>query len=186
MSVADRARTPFWFVWWMTLLIGLTVLLCLGLGWVLVSQGSDTTRAVLLACLGVVGVLAALFGLLGLFRYRAVRLTLTAPLLIGALAVLVWYDVPERAGWAVSRGILEDQSVDCVNPGHRTRLGVYSIRYVDRKDGGCLFYFEGDEKNSEGLGYFPDTPPPYIGAPADRGVAYEPYHIPWYRFVDNS
>ncbi|MET7772211.1 hypothetical protein [Nocardia sp. NPDC005366] len=170
----------------MFIVIGVVAVLCLALVWVIATRGTQTTKVVLWGALAVAGVFAALFGLIGLIRYHAVQLSLTAPLLIGVLAALVWYEIPERGAWKLSRGILEDQAVECVNPGHRTRLGVYSIRYIDRRDGGCLFYFEGDEKNSEGFGYFPDTPPPYIGPPAERGIGYEPYHIPWYRFVDNS
>ena len=180
MSVDERTRrrTPIWFAWWMIVVIGVTAILCLVQFWVIASRGTETAEVVLWALLGVAGVLALLFGLIGLFRYRAFRLSLAAPLLLGLLGAAVYYDIPERAAWKLSRGILEEQAADCVNPGQRTRLGVYSIRYIDRKDGGCLFYFEGEEKNAEGFGYFPDTPPPALG--------YEAYHIPWYRFVDNS
>ncbi|WP_109524292.1 MULTISPECIES: hypothetical protein [Nocardia] len=188
MSVGERTRVrvPFWFVWWMVLVIGVVLVLCLVSVWVIATEGTQTSKVVLSALLAVAAGIAALSALVGLFRYRAIVLSLTAPLLIGLLAAAVWYEIPQKGAWQLSHGILEDQAVDCVNPGERTRLGVYSIRYIDRRDGGCLFYFEGDEKNSEGFGYFPDSPPPYIGPPAERGIGYEPYRIPWYRFVDNS
>ncbi|MEV0299160.1 hypothetical protein [Nocardia sp. NPDC050710] len=188
MSVGgrERARAPLWFVCWMVLVIGVVAVLCLALCWVIASQGTQTTKVVLWIGLVAAGSVAALFGLLGLVRYRAVQLCLAAPVLIGTLAALVWFEIPERTGWEMSRGILEDQAVTCTDPGHRTRLGVYAIRYIARRDGGCLFYIEGSETNSEGFGYFPDTPPPYLGPPAERGIGYRIFHTRWYRFVDNS
>lgn len=169
----------------MGLLTALLVLCCLVLFWQLAAEGALPIKVILWLAIGVLGVVALLFGLLGVFRYRAFFYSVVAPLVIVVFGALVWYDVPESTGWKLSRDILQDQAVDCVNPGHRTRLGVYTITFITRRDGGCLFYTQGEESNSKGFAYFPDAEPPYIGTPA-AGIGYEPFHGNWYRFSEES
>ncbi|QIS03687.1 hypothetical protein F5X71_16375 [Nocardia brasiliensis] len=113
---------------------------------------------------------------------------LTAVIVLCCLA-LFWQlaAVPEDTGWKLSRGILQEQAVDCANPGQRTRLGVYTITFVTRRDGGCLFYTQGGESNSKrGFAYFPDGAPPHLGAPQSPGIGYEPFAGRWYRFTEES
>ncbi|WP_328400137.1 hypothetical protein [Nocardia sp. NBC_00403] len=189
-SVATaRARSgpPRWFVLWMGFLTCVVAVVCAALCWELASFGDHFTKVLLWVGLSVVSVVALFFGLIGLIRYHTIQLSLAVPLSITALAALVWFEVPQEAGWQVSRGILEDQSIDCANPGPRTRLGVYAIIAITPRDGGCLFYVQGTSKVSEGFAYFPpENAPPSLGPPAERGVEYRPYDGRWYRFVDSS
>ncbi|GAB2655526.1 hypothetical protein GCM10027088_37090 [Nocardia goodfellowii] len=187
MSVGgERIRTPRWFVGTMGLLTLVVAALCLALCWVLAAQGTFVAKALLWAALVGFGLVSAALGLIGLIRYHAIQLCLAAPLFIGALAALVWYEIPERAGWEITRGILEDQAVDCVNPGERTRLGVYLVRFVERRDGGCLFYIDGGDLDRSGFAYFPDNPPPVLGRPPGPGIGYEDFDGDWYRFTENT
>ncbi|MEV0764246.1 hypothetical protein [Nocardia sp. NPDC050435] len=186
MSITERVRPPRWFSVAMGLLTLVVAVLCLALCWVLAAQGGFVTKALLWAALVGVGLVTSVLGLIGLVRYHAIQLCLAAPLLIGALAALVWYGVPERAGWEVSRGILEDQSTECANPGDRTRLGVYVIRYIERRDGGCLFYTDGSDLDRSGFAYFPNAGPPTLGMPQGPGIGYEAFDGPWYRFTEKS
>jgi hypothetical protein len=191
MSSAGTARTrsgaPRWFVLWMGFLTCLVALLCVALCWELASLGDQFTKVLLWVGLSMVSVVALFFGLVGLVRYHTIQVSLAVPLLIIALAALVWFEVPQDAGWQVSRGILEDQSIDCANPGRHARLGVYTVTAITARDGGCLFYVQGTSENSEGFAYFPpESAPPSPGAPAERGVEYWQYDGRWYRFVDSS
>ncbi|WP_194818466.1 hypothetical protein [Nocardia sp. XZ_19_385] len=187
MSIGgERIRTPRWFVFAMGLLTLVVAALCLALCWVLAAQGTFVAKALLWAALVGFGLVSAALGLIGLVRYHAIQLCLAAPLFIGILAALVWYEIPERAGWEVTRGILEDQAVECAHPGERTRLGVYLVRFVERRDGGCLFYTEGADLDWSGFAYFPDSPPPVLGRPQGPGIGYEAFDGDWYRFTENS
>jgi hypothetical protein len=61
------------------------------------------------------------------------------------------------------------------------------IRYVERRDGGCLFYTDGADLDWSGFAYFPgDPPPPVPDAAQGPGIAYEPLHGVWYRFKEHS
>ncbi|MFE9324810.1 hypothetical protein ACIHDR_18220 [Nocardia sp. NPDC052278] len=185
MSSGPLRPTPLWFELWMGAITTVIALLCAALCWELAAQGSFAAKVLLWVGLSVVGLVAIVFAILGLIRYHAVLVSLTAPLLIAALAALVWYEVPETAGWRLSRPILEDQATACANPGHRTRLGVYTVTYITRRDGACLFYVSGGATNSEGFAYFPDSAPS-TGPAGPGGIGYEPFHGPWYRFVENT
>ncbi|QBS45381.1 hypothetical protein DMB37_40195 [Nocardia sp. CS682] len=185
-TTGTTRRTPSWFILWMGLLTALIVLCCLALFWQLAADGTFPVQVVLWSAIGVLGAVALLFALIGLFRYRSFFYSLIAPLVIGIFVALVWYDVPETTGWKLSRNILQNQATDCANPGHRTRLGVYTITYITRRDGGCLFYTQGEESNSaKGFAYFPDTAPPYLGTPTS-GIGYETFQGNWYRFTEES
>ncbi|WP_146250976.1 hypothetical protein [Nocardia tenerifensis] len=185
-STATARRTPSWFVLWMGLLTALILLCCLALFWQLAAEGTFPLEVVLWLAIGVLGAVALLFGLVGLLRYRAFFYSLISPVIIGVFVVLVWQNVPETTGWKLSRDILQTQAADCANPGHRTRLGVYTITFITRRDGGCLFYTQGTETNSSrGFAYFPNAAPPYIGTPTS-GIGYEPFHGNWYRFTEES
>ncbi|WP_433723532.1 hypothetical protein ACQP0C_24695 [Nocardia sp. CA-129566] len=185
MSSGGPGRIPLWFELWMGVITVVIALLCAALCWELAAQGSFPTKVLLWVGLSVVGAVAVCFGILGLIRYHAILISLAAPILIATLAALVWYGVPESAGWRLSRPILEDQATACANPGHRTRLGVYTVTYITRRDGGCLFYLDGAATNSEGLAYFPDSAPT-IAPAAPGAIGYEPFHGPWYRFVEST
>ncbi|WP_433715503.1 hypothetical protein ACQP2U_16690 [Nocardia sp. CA-084685] len=184
MSSATRP-TPLWFELWMGAITTAIALLCAALCWELAAQGSFPAKVLLWVGLSVLGLVAIVFAIFGLIRYHAVLVSLTAPLLIAALAALVWYEVPETTGWRLSRPILEDQAAACANPGHRTRLGVYTVTYITRRDGACLFYVSGGATDSEGFAYFPDSAPS-TGPAGQGGIGYEPFHGPWYRFTENT
>jgi hypothetical protein len=184
--VRTRSGAPRWFVIWMGFITCVIAVLCAALCWELAALGDVFTKVLLWVGLSVVSVVALVFGMIGLIRYHTIQNSLAAPLMVTALAALVWFEMPQDAGWQVSRGILEDQSINCVNPGHHTLLGVYSITFITPRDGGCLFYAEGTSENSEGFAYFPADPPPSIGPPSGRGIEYQPFHGRWYRFVDSS
>ncbi|MEU7764975.1 hypothetical protein AB0B25_07610 [Nocardia sp. NPDC049190] len=171
----------------MGLLIALVAVCCLALFWQLAAAGTFPTIVVLWLVLGVLSAIAWLFGLLGLLRYRAVFHSLASPALIAVLLASVWFDIPETTGWWLSRAILEDQAADCVNPGHRTRLGVYVITYITSRDGGCLFYTQAGESNTGGFAYFSDAAaPPHLGAPPTHGIEYQTFAGQWYRFTEKS
>ncbi|MBF6300184.1 hypothetical protein IU459_21940 [Nocardia amamiensis] len=181
-----RRRTPRWFVLWMGLLTACIAVCCAALFWQLAAQGTFPTLVVLWVVLGVLGGIATLFGLLGMLRYRAYFYSLASPVLIAVLAGLTWYGIPQSTGWKLSRGILEDQAADCVNPGQRARLGLYTITFITPRDGGCLFYTQAGESNSEGFAYFRDpATPPHLGPPAIDGIEYAAFDRQWYRFVDD-
>lgn len=183
---ASRRRAPRWFVFWMRLLALLVAVVGAVLFWQLGAEGAFPTIVVLWVVLGVVAGVAVLFGLFGIARYRAYLSALIVPVLLAVLGGLVWDNVPERVAWQLSHGILEDQAQACVNPGRSTRLGVYVISYVARRDGGCLFYTQTTDGDSVGFGYFPAGPPPRIGDPPPHGIGYQPFRGPWYRFADES
>ncbi|MFC9894981.1 hypothetical protein ACFVMC_14950 [Nocardia sp. NPDC127579] len=172
----ERGGAPRWFVFTMGGLILIVAGLCLTLCWALASQGAFVVKALLWAALVGAGLVAAAVGSIGLVRYHAIQLCSAAPLFIAVLGALVWFGVPERVGWEITRGILAEQAVDCVNPGEGTRLGVYRIDSVQRRDGGCLFFIAGNRDRS-GFAYFPDSPPV---------AGYEPFDGRWYRFSENS
>ncbi|MFE9578036.1 hypothetical protein ACFYO1_16740 [Nocardia sp. NPDC006044] len=185
-TAGTTRRTPGWFVLWMGLLTALIVLCCLILFWQLAAEGTFPIQVILWVAIGVLGMVALLFGLLGLFRYHSFFYSLIGLVVIVVFGALVWQNVPETTGWKLSRNILQNQAADCVNPGHRTRLGLYTITYITRRDGGCLFYTQGGESNSSrGFAYFPDAPPPYIGTPTS-GIGYSTFHGNWYRFTEES
>ncbi|GAA5049346.1 hypothetical protein GCM10023318_18150 [Nocardia callitridis] len=170
----------------MSLLTGLVVVCCGALVWQIAVDGAFGTRIILWVILAVLGAFALPLGLTGLARRRAVLLSLASPVIIVILCALVQFQIPESVGWQLSRGILADQSVECADPGGPTRLGVYSITAVVRQDGGCLFWVRGGESDPHGFGYFPDGPPPTVGAAPTPGIRYEPYEPHWYRFTEQS
>ncbi|MFG1798491.1 hypothetical protein [Nocardia sp. NPDC049149] len=167
----------------MSLLTALLLLCGLALFWQLAAEGTFPTKVVLWLAIGVLGTIAFLFGLFGLFRYRAIFYGLTTPVLLIAFGALVWFDVPEETGWQLSRGILENQATDCANPGQRTRLGVYTITFVTRRDGGCHFYTQAEDSHTTGFAYFPDAAPPSATTPP---TTYERFQPHWYRFTEES
>ncbi|MEV6428122.1 hypothetical protein [Nocardia sp. NPDC051463] len=186
-TACARSDAPRWFVLWISFLTGVVAVVGAALCWELAAFGDYFTKVLLWVGLSVVSVIALLFGLVGLVRYHAIQLSLAVPLSITALAALVWFEVPQEVGWQVSRGILEDQSIDCTDPGRHTRLGVYTVTAVTPRDGGCLFYVQGASTDLAGFAYFaPENAPPNLRSPAERGVGYRPYDGRWYRFVDSS
>ncbi|WP_228001166.1 hypothetical protein [Nocardia australiensis] len=164
----------------MGLLIALVLVCCLALFWQVAADGPLFIRLILWVGLGLFGALATPFGLLGLMRYRAYLLSATAPTLIAAMCALVLLDIPETVGWQLSRAVLEGQSTDCADPGHHTRLGIYTVTAVTRRDGGCLFYTEGAGVNSHGFAYYPNA------VPTSPGISFKPVEGAWYRFTRES
>lgn len=122
-------------------------------------------------------------GLVGWFRYRAVRASAVAPVLVMLTVVLVAMAVPSRVAFAVSKNALADAAHQCPQSWTDQRIGVYRIWQIRPVEGGCLFFIEGGLIDSIGLAYLPDGAP-YLGDPRrDDDIGYRPYSGPWYRFV---
>lgn len=131
----------------------------------------------------ILGAVWLVIGLVGWFKFRARRATVVAPALVFATAVLVLLSVPSKVAFAVSKGSLAAESVECVQSGDDRRIGVYQVLRIQPVDGGCLFYIEGGLIDSIGLAYLPEGAP-YLGAPRrDGDIGYEKYSGAWYRFV---
>ncbi|NGP09345.1 hypothetical protein G6038_28525 [Rhodococcus sp. 14C212] len=122
-------------------------------------------------------------GLIGWFRYRALRASAVAPVLVVLTVVLVALSVPSRVAFAVSRNALAAEARRCPQSWTDQRIGVYRIWQIRPVEGGCLFFIEGGLIDSIGLAYLPDGAP-HLGDPRRDGeIGYRPYSGPWYRFV---
>lgn len=186
-SVAtQRRRRPTWFRVWTFLLLFAVIVVGALLFWQLGAEGTLPVRTALFAALGVLGFLALVTWLISLVRYRSPLGALGSLLVIAVLGVAVWQNVPERAGWRVSVHTLEGRAESCEAPGpDRTRLGVYTFRFVGPKQGGCFFYLDAESQESHGFAWFPDGQPSadaeVAGAPA---VEYSSWYNGWYKFTE--
>ena len=132
----------------------------------------------------ILGAVWLVVGLVGWFKFRALRATAIAPALVLATAVLVVLSVPSTVAFAVSKRSLVAASTQCVQSMEDRRIGVYQVRRIQPVDGGCLFYIEGGLIDPIGLAYLPDGAP-YLGKPRHDGdIGYEQYSGDWYRFVE--
>ncbi|SUF08999.1 hypothetical membrane protein [Rhodococcus gordoniae] len=132
----------------------------------------------------ILGAVWLVVGLVGWFKFRALRVTAIAPALVLATAVLVVWSVPSTVAFAVSKGSLVAASAQCAPSWDGRRIGVYQVRRIQPVDGGCLFYIEGGLIDPIGLAYLPGGAP-YLGKPRHDGdIGYEQYSGDWYRFVE--
>lgn len=186
-SVATQRRRPSWLRVWTFLLTFAVIVVSALLFWQLGAEGTLPAVTGLWVVLGVLGFLALLTWLVSVFRYRSLAGGLAAPLIIALLGVAVWYNVPERAGWRVSVNTLEGRARSCEAPGvERTRLGVYTFRFVGPKDGGCLFYLDAESQESRGFAWFPDGEPRRTGSDAEPRAEYSAWRDGWYRFTETG
>ena len=131
----------------------------------------------------ILGVVWAGLGLVGWFRYRAVRASAVAPVLVVLTVAAVALSVPSQVAFAVSKNALADAAQQCPQSWTDQRIGVYRIWQIRPVEDGCLFFIEGGLIDSIGLAYLPDGAP-YLGDPRRDGeIGYRPYSGPWYRFV---
>jgi len=119
----------------------------------------------------------------GWFKFRALRVTAIAPVLVFATAVSVLLSVPSTVAFAVSKGALAAAAAECAQSWDARRIGVYQVRRIQPVDDGCLFYIEGGLIDPIGLAYLPEGAP-YLGKPRHDGdIGYKEYNGAWYRFV---
>jgi hypothetical protein len=131
----------------------------------------------------ILGAVWLVLGVVGWFKFRALRVTTIAPVVVLATAGLVMLSVPSTVAFAVSKGSLAAAAVPCVQSWDDRRIGMYQVRRIQPVDGGCLFYIEGGLIDSIGLAYLPEGAP-YLGKPRHDGdIGYTPYRGDWYRFV---
>lgn len=157
-----------------------TVGLCLFLLWVQMSRGSFDSVIMALFAFMFLGLLWLITGVTGIWIFRAWRLSLIAPLVVALAFAVSWTGIPEKLGWALSRGALERAAITCA-PANGIRLGVYSVRKITKRDGGCLLYDDEYFFGYTGFAYFPN------GAPPNRsGIYYSPFKGPWYEFSEGS
>lgn len=158
-----------------------TVGICLFLLWNQMSRGSFDSVIMALLALMFLGLLWLLAGATGLWLYRAWRLNLIAPLVVALTFAVASAEVPDKLGWALSKDALERVAITCA-PTNGTRLGLYSVRKITKRDGGCLIYDADYSIGLEGFAYFPDNALP----PNPSGIHYKPFAGPWYRFYEGS
>lgn len=135
--------------------------------------------AVLLA----LGGIWVILGLIGWVRFRALRPSVTAPVLVLITVAAVAASVPSQFAFAVSKNRLTAVARECPKTFDDRRIGVYRVWQIRPVDGGCLFYIEGGLIDSIGLAHLPNGAP-YLGEPRHDGdIGYREYHGDWYRFV---
>ncbi|MCJ0905942.1 hypothetical protein [Rhodococcus sp. ARC_M6] len=133
--------------------------------------------------LAIVGVAWLVLSLVGWIKYRALRLSTAAPVLVLITLALVMLSVPSRVAFAVSKDSLAAMAVDCQKSLDAQRIGVYRVVQIWPDNNGCRFQIEGGLLNSIGLAYLPDGAP-YLGEPRREGdTGYEKFDGDWYLFV---
>jgi hypothetical protein len=129
-----------------------------------------------------IGVAWLVFAVVGWLRYRTVRRSLIAPVLVVMTAVLVVFSVPFHVGFALSKSRLTELAATCEPSGADNRAGVYAIRRVIAlSDSGCLFYTDGGFMDKVGVIYLPGGPTDAFRAQFE---SIELRHVSgdWYRF----
>jgi hypothetical protein len=130
----------------------------------------------------VIGIAWLVFAVVGWLRYRTVRRSLIAPVLVVTTAVLVVFSVPFQVGFALSKNRLTELAATCQPSGADNRAGVYAIRQVVAiSDSGCLFYTDGGFLDEVGVVYVPGGDTDAIRAQFE---SIELSHVSgdWYRF----
>ncbi|WP_120802606.1 hypothetical protein [Williamsia muralis] len=129
-----------------------------------------------------IGIAWLVFAVVGWLRYRTVRRSLIAPVLVVTTAVLVVFSVPFHVGFALSKNRLTELAATCQSSGADNRAGVYAIRRVIAlSDSGCMFYTDGGFMDKVGVVYLPGGPTDAFRA---RFESIELSHVSgdWYRF----
>lgn len=182
--MADRRHPAPWWVWSTAITALLVFLVCGVILWTflppVVIFPFFAMAAWILLFLGAIWLALAL---VGWFGYRALRWSGVAPIFVVLTVGLVFLSVPSKFAFAVSEDALTATAVDCPKTFEGSRIGLYSVQYVQPVDNGCLFFIEGGLIDSIGLGYFPDVAPP-LGKPRHDGdIGYQEFDGDWYLFV---
>ncbi|MDV8025237.1 hypothetical protein [Rhodococcus sp. IEGM 1330] len=182
--MADRRHPAQWWIWLTAPTAVFVFFVCGVVLWAFLPPVVFFPFLALAAwALLVLGAVWLILALVGWFRYRALRWSVVAPVLVVLTVGLVLLSVPPKFAFAVSEDALTDVAVDCPKTWEDKRIGLYSVQYVRPVDNGCLFFIEGGLIDSIGLGYFPDVAPP-LGEPEhDRDIGYQEFDGDWYLFV---
>lgn len=158
-----------------------TAILCLACWWGQMSRASVDFMVGTLLLLVLTAIAWSITSAVGALLFHRWRLTLIAPAVAAVGIAGAFSSLPDRAGWALSKGSMERAATECSRESGGERLGVYRIDRMVRRDGGCLLYEEFSLVSDSGFGYFP------AGAPPERAgnVVYTPFEGPWYRFQEN-
>ncbi|MFJ1457368.1 hypothetical protein [Nocardia sp. N2S4-5] len=158
------------------------VALCLALLWVSMSRESFGFAYSSYILLQLVGLVWLAISVIGLWRYRIWRRSLIAPAVAVLAYSMLWTGMPEKLGWTLSKDALEHAAVTCA-PSNGTRLGVYHVSSIAKRDGGCWLYTEDSFMGSSvGFAYFPDSAP----RPTSHKTSYRHFDGPWYTFDHDS
>lgn len=161
--------------------IAVTAALCLAFWWGQMSSGTFDFMIGTLLLLALTGMAWLITGAVGALMFRQWRLTLIAPAVVAVGIAGAFSGIPERAGWALSKGPMERAAIGCSQGSDIGRLGVYRIERMVKRHGGCLLYQEFSFLSYPGFGYFPDSPPPEQSG----DFSYTPLEGPWYRFQES-
>jgi hypothetical protein len=178
-----RAVPRWWRVWQGPVLGILAGVMCAVVMWAAVTPVTTFVCAAFAFCAGVViGIVWLVFAVVGWLRYRTVRRSLVAPVIVVTTAVLVVFSIPFEVGFALSENRLTDLAATCRPSREGSQAGVYTIRRVVAiGDSGCLFYTDGGFLDDVGVAYLPGGPTGEVRA---RFESIELRHISddWYRF----
>ncbi|MGV8873379.1 MAG: hypothetical protein ACOH2Q_12700 [Rhodococcus sp. (in: high G+C Gram-positive bacteria)] len=182
--MAARARPPSWWIRSTAITAVLVLLVCGVILWTFLPPVVFFPLFALASwALLVLGAVWLVFTLIGWFKYRALRWSAVAPILVVLTAGLAFLSVPSRLAFAVSEGSLTAAAVECPKTFDDRRIGVYSVRYIQPVTNGCLFFIEGGLFDSIGLGYFPDVAPPLEEPRREGDIGYQEFDGDWYLFV---
>lgn len=122
------------------------------------------------------------FTAIGWVKYRALRWSAVAPVLVVVTAALVMFSIPPTFAFAVSERSLSTAANHCTQSFADTTRGVYRVYQVQPVDGGCLFFIEGGLFQSIGLAYFPDRAPDLHEPRREGDIGYEEFDGDSYQF----
>ncbi|UJC81462.1 hypothetical protein D4768_00355 [Rhodococcus erythropolis] len=124
-----------------------------------------------------------ILSLIGWMKYKTLRLSTIAPVIVLVTGALVTLSVPSHVAFALSKDSLEAVAADCQKSLENRTIGVYRVLQVWPVGNGCRFHIEGGLIDSIGLAYLPDGAP-YLGKPRRDGeIGYQEFDGDWYSFV---
>ncbi|WP_157181715.1 hypothetical protein [Nocardia testacea] len=174
-----RPAAKWWSLTTVTLAVSVEIC-CAAVIWLAASDGDAGYLLLLTGALLGLAVLWAICAVFGLIKYRAWLLSAVVPVVVLVAIAVVYSGAAEQVGWRVSKAALEEAAAQCIPLSEPSRIGVYTIEWVDRTDTGCHFYTRGGFLDPVGFAYLPD------GAPPERRsseTTYRQYDGSWYRFV---
>lgn len=184
-AATDRAlkRPASWWVWLSAITAVLVAIACGVVLWSFLPPVVYFLFFVLAAwALLILGGVWLVSAAIGWFKYRALRWSTVAPVLVVVSAALVMFSVPPTLAFAVSERSLSTTADHCAQSSGDTTVGVYRVYRIEPVEGGCLFFIEGGLFQTIGLAQFPDNAP-YIGEPQHEGdIGYEEFDGDWYQF----
>ncbi|MBY4126955.1 hypothetical protein HQO83_00960 [Rhodococcus fascians] len=182
--MAARTRPSSWWIWSTAITAVLVFLVCGVILWTFLPPVVFFPFFVFAGwVLLVLGAVWLTFASIGWFKYRALRWSAVAPILVALTAGLVVLSVPSKLAFAVSEGSLTHAASECPKSFEDRRIGVYNVRRVQPVTNGCLFFIEGGLFDSIGLGYFPDVAPSLREPRREGDIGYQKFEGDWYMFV---